>query len=73
MKKKKKKQRFNFDGFQSKASLVDLPCIIESQKTLDGINVFKSNDISQMILVHPNNEESLEKGKKKTEIKKKLK
>lgn len=31
--------------------LLDLPCIIESQKTLDYINYFKSADICQMLLV----------------------
>ncbi len=33
---------------------------MESQKTRDKINCFKSNDIKQMILVHPNKEEFLE-------------
>jgi len=41
---------------------MELPCIIESQKTLDYINYLKSNDISQMIYVHPNNEDHFEKG-----------
>ena len=54
---------FKMDDFESKASLVDLPCVIESFKTLDSINLFKSNNISQMIYVHPNNEEHLEDGK----------
>ncbi|KRX10359.1 hypothetical protein PPERSA_00839 [Pseudocohnilembus persalinus] len=40
------------DIFQSQADVIDLPCIVESQKTKDGINFFKSNDISQMLLVH---------------------
>lgn len=31
--------------------LLDLPCIVESQKTLDYINYFKSADICQMLLV----------------------
>jgi transcription initiation factor TFIID subunit 7 len=31
--------------------LVDLPCIIESQKTLDNQHLFKVADISQMLLV----------------------
>lgn len=31
--------------------LLDLPCIIESQKTLDWINYFKSSDICQMLLI----------------------
>ncbi|KAK6335982.1 hypothetical protein TWF730_003355 [Orbilia blumenaviensis] len=34
------------------ATLVDLPCIIESHKTIDkGKNIFKTADISQMLLV----------------------
>jgi len=41
---------------------MELPNIIESQKTLDYINYLKSNDISQMIYVHPNNEDHFEKG-----------
>ena len=31
-----------------------MPCIVESQKSLDGINFYKSNDINQMILVEKN-------------------
>ena len=55
---------FKMNNFESKASLMDLPCIIESHKTLDSVNLFKSNNISQMIYVHPNNEDTLEEGKK---------
>ncbi|GJJ12657.1 hypothetical protein Clacol_006901 [Clathrus columnatus] len=33
------------------AKLVDLPCVIESQKTLDNKNVFKVADICQMLVV----------------------
>lgn len=33
------------------ATLVDLPCIIESSKTLDKKNIFKTADICQMLLV----------------------
>ena len=33
------------------AKLVDLPCIIESHKTLDNKQIFKIADISQMLLV----------------------
>ncbi|KAI0321660.1 TAFII55 protein conserved region-domain-containing protein [Amylostereum chailletii] len=33
------------------AKLVDLPCIIESQKTIDGKQMFKVADICQMLLV----------------------
>ncbi len=34
------------------ATLVDLPTIIEALKTLDYKTVFKSTDVSQMLLVH---------------------
>jgi len=33
-------------------TMVDLPCIIESQKTVDNINYYKSADIGQMIMIH---------------------
>lgn len=46
-----------YEDFESKASLVELPCILESQKSIDMINLFKSNDICQMILVHDPNKE----------------
>ncbi|KAF3909148.1 hypothetical protein ABW21_db0208065 [Orbilia brochopaga] len=39
-------------GHLYSATLVDLPCIIESNKTIDkGKNIFKTADISQMLLV----------------------
>ncbi|KAJ6257677.1 Transcription initiation factor [Drechslerella dactyloides] len=39
-------------GRMYSATLVDLPCIIESNKTIDkGKNIFKTADISQMLLV----------------------
>jgi TATA-binding protein-associated factor Taf7 len=34
------------------ATLVDLPCIIEGQKTLDFRTFYKSVDVSQMLYVH---------------------
>ena len=33
------------------AKLVDLPCIIESQKTLDGKQMFKVADICQVLAI----------------------
>lgn len=33
-------------------SLVDLPCIIEGQKTLDFRTFYKSVDVSQMLFIH---------------------
>jgi len=38
-------------------TFVDLPCLIESHKTYDNVNYFKSQDISQMMLVHDPSEE----------------
>lgn len=34
------------------ATLVDLPCIIEAQKTLDYNTFYKSCDAAQMLYVH---------------------
>ena len=63
---------FKLGEFQSKASIIELPCVIESHKTLDDINIFKSNNISQMVYVHPKNEDFLEEGlfKKLMDLKK---
>jgi TATA-binding protein-associated factor Taf7 len=36
---------------------MELPTISSSFKTIDRINYFKSNDISEMIVVHGNDEE----------------
>jgi transcription initiation factor TFIID subunit 7 len=52
--------KIDINGFHSKGTIVELPCIIESHKTLDDINVFKTADISQMVYVHPKNENFLE-------------
>jgi transcription initiation factor TFIID subunit 7 len=54
---------FKLGDKESTASLLDLPCVIESHKSLDSMNLFKSNNISQMLYVHPNNEKTLEEGK----------
>lgn len=35
--------------------VIKLPCIIESQKTLDKKQYYKVNDISTMIVIYPNN------------------
>lgn len=56
----KNKFHFKFGEFESHATLLDLPCVIESHKTLDDINFFKSQNISQMIYVHPHGEKDLE-------------
>eukprot|EP00123_Amoebidium_parasiticum_P016412 comp23417_c0_seq1/m.38928 comp23417_c0_seq1/g.38928 ORF comp23417_c0_seq1/g.38928 comp23417_c0_seq1/m.38928 type:complete len:371 (-) comp23417_c0_seq1:483-1595(-) len=48
--------------------LVDLPCIIESQKTLDNMNFYKSADVSQM-LVCTEGAEEITQAKKDTKSK----
>lgn len=40
------------DGKMYMCSLVDMPCIIEAQKTLDHNTFYKSCDASQMMYVH---------------------
>jgi transcription initiation factor TFIID subunit 7 len=55
--------KVDINNFHSKASIIELPCIIESHKTLDDINIFKTSDISQMVYVHPRNENFLEESK----------
>ena len=55
--------KIDVNNFHSKASIIELPCIIESHKTLDDVNIFKTGDISQMVYVHPRNENFLEEGK----------
>jgi hypothetical protein len=45
------------DGQKHNAALVNLPCIIESQKNFNGSTLFKSGDISQMLVVPENSEE----------------
>ena len=39
-----------FDGWVLPAKVVDLPCIIESHKTLDKKNFYKTADICQMMI-----------------------
>lgn len=46
--------KFGVNGSQFKATVMDLPTITSTFKTIDRINYFKSNDISEMILVHQN-------------------
>lgn len=41
----------SWKGERFRARLVDLPCIIESQKTLDSKQFYKTADISQMLVV----------------------
>ncbi|CAO3702888.1 unnamed protein product [Rhizopus stolonifer] len=51
--KDNRKGTFTFEGRDYEALLVDLPTIIESQKTLDKKQFYKVADISQMLLVDP--------------------
>ncbi|KAG1171184.1 hypothetical protein G6F70_006829 [Rhizopus microsporus] len=51
--KDNRKGTFTFDGKEHDVLLVDLPTIIEAQKTLDKKQFYKVADISQMILVDP--------------------
>ncbi|KAF9967863.1 hypothetical protein BGZ70_007919 [Mortierella alpina] len=44
---------FTFEGLDFPTKLVDLPTIIEAQKTLNGKQMYKIADISQMLLVDP--------------------
>lgn len=39
-----------FDGWTMKARVVDLPCILESQKTMDKRTFYKTADVSQMVV-----------------------
>ena len=43
-----------------KATLVDLPCIVETQRTYDTITFYKSCDIHQMMVVHDRKEDHIE-------------
>ncbi|KAI1297321.1 hypothetical protein EDD11_007209, partial [Mortierella claussenii] len=42
---------FTFEGMEFSTKLVDLPTIIEAQKTLNGKQMYKIADISQMLIV----------------------
>eukprot|EP00002_Diphylleia_rotans_P037403 TRINITY_DN8350_c0_g2_i1.p1 TRINITY_DN8350_c0_g2~~TRINITY_DN8350_c0_g2_i1.p1 ORF type:complete len:133 (-),score=25.94 TRINITY_DN8350_c0_g2_i1:16-414(-) len=43
----------NVDGQEFAFTIVDLPRHVETYKTVDHFNVFKSADIGQMLLIHP--------------------
>ncbi|KAL1931387.1 hypothetical protein VTP01DRAFT_9529 [Rhizomucor pusillus] len=51
--KDSRRGHFYIDGKRYNVTLMDLPTIIESQKTLDKKQFFKVADISQMLLVEP--------------------
>jgi TATA-binding protein-associated factor Taf7 len=44
--------KVQFDQENYKATVMELPTISSTFKTVDRINFFKSNDISEMIMVH---------------------
>jgi len=48
----KLEMKVRVDNQEFVASLLDLPTISETYRTVDRINLFKSNDVSQMIYVH---------------------
>ncbi|KAJ2962876.1 hypothetical protein NQZ79_g2124 [Umbelopsis isabellina] len=48
---------FYINGQKFDTKLVDLPTIIESQKTLDQKQLYKIGDISQMLLVEPHSQD----------------
>ncbi|KZO90520.1 hypothetical protein CALVIDRAFT_551594 [Calocera viscosa TUFC12733] len=52
---------FHVGAHSYPAKLVDLPSIIESQKTLDGKQMYKVADICQMLLVEPERLEGTER------------
>ena len=64
--------KVELDGVTKKASILQLPTITETFKTVDHVNFFKSNDISEMIYVHEDNESDvkLEIAKRAFEVKK---
>ncbi|KAL0215526.1 hypothetical protein P9112_007710 [Eukaryota sp. TZLM1-RC] len=49
--------QIKFDDTTYDASICDIPTNVEAFKTVDRAVYFKSVDISQMVLVHPNNEQ----------------
>ncbi len=46
--------KFSINDEKYKATVMDLPTISSTFKTIDRINYFKSNDISELIVVHEN-------------------
>ena len=60
------KIRLKFNEDLLPITILDMPCIIEAQKTIDYKTFYKSSDISQMMFVHDfpyklNNEREIEK------------
>ncbi|XP_078682804.1 transcription initiation factor TFIID subunit 7-like isoform X1 [Branchiostoma floridae x Branchiostoma belcheri] len=49
-----------FDGEALSAKLVDLPCVIESHKTIDKKTLYKTNDICQMLVCSTEDQDAKE-------------
>lgn len=45
--------KFTINGKSLNCTLIDLPCITESLKTIDNKQFYKIADVSQMLVVHP--------------------
>lgn len=63
--KDSRRGQFHIGNTTYTAKLVDLPCIIESQKTLDNKQMFKVADICQMLLVETPEAENQDAGSHK--------
>jgi TATA-binding protein-associated factor len=57
--------RVKFGSIETFSVLLDLPCIIETHKSLDYINFFKNSDICQMMYVIPEHEKQNPRAKSK--------
>lgn len=57
--------KVKFGPLDTFSILLDLPCIVETHKTLDHINFFKSCDIAQMMYVIPEHEKQDPRAKSK--------
>ncbi|CAH1267695.1 TAF7 [Branchiostoma lanceolatum] len=49
-----------FDGEALSAKLVDLPCVVESHKTIDKKTLYKTNDICQMLVCSTEDQDAKE-------------
>ena len=56
--------KVKFGPIETFAVLLDLPCILESHKTLDYINFFKNSDLAQMMYVIPEHEKEEPRARK---------
>ncbi|CAG9309914.1 unnamed protein product [Blepharisma stoltei] len=56
--------QIKLNTLESVGFLLDLPCIVETHKTLDYINCFKTSDISQLLYIVPEHEKTNPRAKK---------